>query len=157
MDRRKALATALAVGMVAGPATTAVVTLGALVSPAVAQGGHHGTHRRGGPRNDAWTNGRTITLHGIITGTPTSTSLQIIQVGRGHDSCGLTAEQRTIVLDGNTTFSTPSKPSAALADLTSGDKVAIAGRRAARISVSGFALSSPIQKAISSQSAATMV
>jgi len=128
MDRRKALAAALAVGMVAGPATAAVVTLGALVSPAVAQGGHHGHgagHWRGGSRNDGSTNGRTITVRGIIVGTPTSTALQIIRTGRGRNSCLTTPKTETIILDGNTTFSTQSKPSATLSNLTSGDKVAI--------------------------------
>lgn len=128
MDRRKALAAALAVGMVAGPATTSVLTLGALASPAVAQGDHHGhaaTHRRGSSRNDISTNSRTITLHGIITGTPSSTRLQIIRARHGRDSCLTTPKTETIMLDGSTTFSTQSKPSAGVGDLTSGDKVTL--------------------------------
>ena len=124
MDRRKALAAALAVGIAAGPTTTAVLTMGALAGPAAAEPGH-GTHGRGGSRGDVATNPRTITLHGIITGTPTSTSLQIIRTRHAHDNCLTTPKVETITLDGNTTYSTPSRPSAAFTDLTSGDSVAV--------------------------------
>lgn len=134
MHGRTALATTLAIGMAIGPATAAVVTLGALVSPAVAQGSHHGhdhhatTNRRNSRHNgDATTsaNARTITLHGIITGTPTSTSLEITRVGHGRENCLTTPTTETIVLDGNTTFSTVSIPSASLGDLVTGDVVAV--------------------------------
>ena len=124
MVRRKALAAALAVGIAAGPTTTAVLTMGALASPAAADTGH-GTHGRGGSRGDVATNPRTITLHGIITGTPTATSLQIIRTRHERNNCLTTPKVETITLDGNTTYSTPSKPSAAFTDLTSGDTVAV--------------------------------
>ena len=134
MHGRKALATTLAVGMAIGPATAAVLTLGALVSPAVAQGSRHGhghhatTNRRSARHNGGATtsaNARTITLHGIITGTPTSTSLEITRVGHGRENCLTTPKTETIVLDGNTTFSTVSIPNASLGDLVTGDAVAI--------------------------------
>lgn len=54
MDRRTVLAAALAVGIAAGPATTAAPTLGALVSPAAAEHGH-GTHGRGASPGDVAT------------------------------------------------------------------------------------------------------
>ena len=98
--------------------------MGALAGPAAAEPGH-GTHGRGGSRGDVATNPRTITLHGIITGTPTSTSLQIIRTGHQRNCLTTTPKVETITLDGNTTYSTPSKPSAAFTDLTSGDTVAV--------------------------------
>jgi len=124
MDRRKALAAALAVGIAAGPTTIADLTVGSLVSPAAAENGHR-AHGRGGSRGDVVANPRTITLYGIVTGTPTSTSLQITRTGHEHNSCLTTTKVETITLDGNTTFSTQSKPSAAFTDLTSGDTVAV--------------------------------
>jgi hypothetical protein len=134
MHARKALAATLAVGMAIGPTTAAVVTLGALVSPAVAQGGghgrgHHATTSRGNSRRDGGsstsTEARTITLHGIITGTPTATSLVITRVVHERSNCLVTPTTQTIILDSNTAFSTLSKPHAALGDLTTGDTVAV--------------------------------
>jgi len=125
MHRRKALAAALAVGVAAAPAATAILSLGVLASPAVAEGGHH--HRG----HHAWQNANpansyTITLRGIISGTPTATELQIIPVGRGHlPNCQSTPKLETIILDTNTTFSTPSNPTASVADLSGGDKVTV--------------------------------
>jgi hypothetical protein len=131
---RKALAATLAVGMAIGPTTAGVVTLGALVSPVVAQGGghgrgHHATTNRGDARHhgdsSTSTEPRTITLRGIITGTPTATSLVITRVGHERNNCLATPTTETIILDGSTTFSTLSNPSAALGDLVTGDKVAV--------------------------------
>jgi hypothetical protein len=134
MHARKALATTLAVGMAIGPTTAAVVTLGALVSPAVAQGdghgrGHHATTSRGNARRDGGsstsTEARTVTLRGTITGTPTATRPVITRIGHERNNCRAMPTTETIILDSSTTFSTLSNPSAALGDLVTGDKVAV--------------------------------
>jgi len=134
MHARKALAATLAVGMAIGPTTAAVVTLGALVSPAVAQGDghgrcHHATTNRGNSRRNGGsstsTEARTVTLRGIITGTPTATSLLITRVGHERNDCLVMPTTETIILDSHTTFSTLSNPNAALGDLVTGDKVAV--------------------------------
>jgi len=123
MQGRKALASALAVGMAIGPAAAAAVTLGVLVSPAVAQGRHHGHSHHA--MTTSTTNTRTITLHGVITGTPTATSLAIARFGHGRNSCLTTPKTETVILDSNTTFTTQSNANAAYSDLTSGDAVTV--------------------------------
>ncbi len=124
MDRRKALSAALAVGMIAGPVTTAAGTMNALASPAFAAGRHHGhgsSHRHNGGTSGT----RTITVRGIYDQQLSATTIEITKVGRGRNTCLSTPRTETLSIDTGTTFSTETNPTAQVTDLQPGDKVAV--------------------------------
>jgi hypothetical protein len=137
MKARTALAATLAIGMVGGPA----VTMGALVAPAVAQGGHgshrHHHHGTGGfTRADGHSSTSATgdtdagtpelrTFHGVVVGTPTATTLVITRSRHGSHNCLTTPKTLTLTLDSSTTFSTTSSSTASYADLSAGDAVTV--------------------------------
>jgi hypothetical protein len=120
MKTRTALATTLAFGMIVGPA----VTIGALVVPAAAQGDHH-AHRHHHHADAATGAPRTRTIHGIVVGTPTATTLTIMR-DRGHrHNCLASPATLALTLDPSTTFSTTSSSAASYSDLAAGDAVTV--------------------------------
>jgi hypothetical protein len=132
MDRRKALA----VTIVAGPTTTAVFTLGALVSPAAAEGGH-GSHRRGASHSDVATNPRTITCTGSSrarrhrracrsSAPGASTTTILLTVNYPHPNPAPSFPLGTnpsVPFNGSRAFVDPGKPSATIADIAHGDRL----------------------------------
>jgi hypothetical protein len=123
MQSGHALSTTRKIGATLAPAAAAVITMGAMVAPAVAQG-HHRGHRHHAAASSTH-EARTITIRGIVTGTPSATQLQIIRVRHGHSSCLGTPKVTTLLLDQNTTFATQGVPVAAWSDLAPGDAVTV--------------------------------
>ncbi len=122
MQPRHALSTTRRIGAVLAPAAAAAITMGAVVAPAVAQGHHRGhRHHSAAGRSEA----RTVTIHGVVTGTPSATQLQIIRTLHGHGNCLGAPKVTTLLLDPSTTFATATLPSASWSDLAPGDAVTV--------------------------------
>lgn len=136
MHGRRILSGALTVGMVIAPTVAGRVAIGMAVDPAFAQGGHHhstghtGTpvntsvrHRDGS--NGSATDGRTVHLRGIITGTPTADSIAITPLTRGENCSTSTPATDTVTIDASTTIATSSNASASWTALNPGDEVTV--------------------------------
>ena len=123
MKPRHALSTTRRIGAVIAPAAAAVITMGAMVAPAVAQG-HHRGHRHNsaaGSTNEA----RTLTIRGVVTGTPSPTQLQVIRTSHGRSNCLGTPNVTTLLLDQTTTFATSTNSAASWSNLAPGDAVTV--------------------------------
>jgi hypothetical protein len=122
MESRDALGTVRALGRAAGPVAAAVITLGAMVAPAVAQHGHHASRAR----HASSTETHTRHIRGVVTAVASDgSSITIARSRHEHNNC-LAPRTITLMLDGSTTFSTPSNPTAALTDVQVGDAVTVA-------------------------------
>ncbi len=122
MQPRHAFSTTRRIGAVIAPAAAVVVTMGAMVAPAVAQG-HHRGHRHHSAASA--TEARTLTIRGVITGTPSATELQVIRTVHGRSNCLGAPKVTTLLLDQTTTFATSTNPAATWSDLAPGDAVTV--------------------------------
>lgn len=107
-------------GWAAVPAA-AVISLGAVVAPAVAQGHHHRRHH-GAVASATTGTTRTVTIRGVVTAASDGTTLQIVRARDARRSC-LTPKITTLALGPATTYTTPSTPDAT--GLAVGDTVTV--------------------------------
>lgn len=132
MQGRRVLAAALAVGMAIGPVTAAAVTLGALVSPAFAQGAHHG---RTGTRRHHGVAPTTRTVRGVATSGVSGTSFTIALTARpgrgrgaherGRHRSSTTTTSIVVQFDTNTVFVDRGTPSATIQDIAPLDRIIV--------------------------------
>ncbi len=125
MHARTALAAALAIGLAVAPAALAQHGHGHHGDGIGAHARTTGAGRYGRDGASAATETRTVTLHAIITGAVTETSVVVTPAPRRVHGHRRTSAPITVLLDTNTTFSTLSNPTASWSDLTEGDEVAV--------------------------------